>query len=572
MPLFDALFEAGGAIARMERSSEPFRIGDFALAWYRCADGRWIAIGSAWFRHLEWFVRAAGCDAWIDEGLVDYDRMMSDPEAVAEVRRRLVDLFATRPAAEWEAIGHAHGCSLIMVRSASEWLADPQPLESGTLVDSEDPELGRIRMPGRAVRISTAPDHAVSPRRPLGADDADLRAALDELVGELVGEVPASPPPQRSQAAAAAPPLTGVRVLDFTRVAAAPTATKLLAQYGADVVKVDTDPTRRAMVPEPIGHQIVNRGKRSIRLDLHDPADQEVLRALLATADAVVQNFTLGVDRRLGIDEPSVRHVVPEVVYVYLNAYGTEGPRAAVRGYADLLNCATGIAERTWGDRPMESGHPLLMVDRPRWPFTDYAAGAVAAFGAMLGIYQRLRTGRGSCVTTSLERAATLEQIIYALDYDGRDIVEPRGDAPGWSSRHRLYDTADGAVFVGTTEGQVDRLLETLGVDGVEDLPAAFATRPTDDVVAALLVHDIGAHRVEPSGTLLADDGVAARIGLRVEDSTEANGLVVMAGPVAHLERTPLTPGRLAEPFGAHSDEIRRELGIEPQHSRSLTN
>ena len=563
MPLFDALFEAGGATPLVERSSEPFRVGDFALAWYRCADGRWIAIGSAWFRHLEWFVRAAGCDAWIDEGLVDYDRMMSDPEAVAEVRRRLVELFATRPAAEWEAIGHAQGCSLTMVRSVSEWLADPQPLEAGALVDSEDPEFGRVRMAGRAVRISTAPDHAVSPRRPAGADDADLRAALDELAGE----VPASQPPQRSPAAAAAPPLTGLRVLDFTRVAAAPTATKLLAQYGADVIKVDTDPTKRAMVPEPIGHQIFNRGKRSIRLNLHDPADREVLRALLATADAVVQNFTLGVDRRLGIDEPSVRDLVPDVVYLYLNAYGTEGPRAGVRGYADLLNCATGIAERTWGDRPMESGHPLLMVDRPRWAFTDFAAGAVAAFGAMLGIYQRLRTGRGSLVTTSLERAATLEQIIYALDYEGRDIAEPRGDAPGWSIRQRLYDTADGAVFVGATEGQVDPLLKTLGVDDVEDLPAAFATSATDEVVAALRAHDIGAHRVEPSGILLADDGVAARIGLHVEDSTEANGLVVMAGPVAHLARTPLTPGRVAEPFGAHSNEIRRELSIEPASS-----
>jgi crotonobetainyl-CoA:carnitine CoA-transferase CaiB-like acyl-CoA transferase len=181
----------------------------------------------------------------------------------------------------------------------------------------------------------------------------------------------------------------------------------------------------------------------------------------------------------------------------------------------------------------------------------------------MVGIYQRLCTGRGSFVTTSLERAATLEQIIYALDYAGRDIAEPRGDAPGWSSRHRLYDTADGAVFVGATEGQVDRLLRTLGVPDVEDLPNAFAACATDDIVSALRAHDIGAHRVEPSGSLLADAGVAARIGLRVEDSTDANGLIVMAGPVAHLGRTPLTPGRLAEPFGAHSGEIRRELGFE---------
>jgi crotonobetainyl-CoA:carnitine CoA-transferase CaiB-like acyl-CoA transferase len=217
----------------------------------------------------------------------------------------------------------------------------------------------------------------------------------------------------------------------------------------------------------------------------------------------------------------------------------------------------------------MESGHPLLMVDRPRWPFTDYAAGAVAAFGAMLGMYQRVRTGHGSFVTTSLERAATLEQIVYALDYEGRDIAEPRGNDPGWSSRQRLYETADGAIFVAATDSQAGPLLETLGVDDVEGLSAAFAVRETDDVVAALLARDIGAHRVEPSGSLLSDGGVAARIGMRVEDNTEANGLVVMAAPVAHLARTPLTPGRLAEPFGAHSDEIRRELGFETESSDS---
>jgi crotonobetainyl-CoA:carnitine CoA-transferase CaiB-like acyl-CoA transferase len=556
MPLFDSLFEAGGATPRVERTSEPFKVGDFALAWYRCADGGWIAIGSAWFRHLEWFVQAAGCQAWIDEGLVDYDRMMSDPAAVAEVRRRLVELFATRPAAEWEAIGHAHGCSLIMVRSPAEWLAEPEPVAAGALVDSEDPELGRVRVPGRAVRISTAPDRPVAPRRPAGADETDLRTALDALVIE------APPVAHGSPDALAAPPLAGVRILDFTRVAAAPTATKLLAQYGADVIKVDTDPTNRAMVPEPIGHQTVNRGKRSIRLDLYDPADREVLGALLATADAVVQNFALGVDRRLGIDEPSVRAIVPDVVYTYLNAYGTEGPRAGARGYADLLNCATGIAERTWGERVMESGHALLNVDRPRWPFTDYAAGAVAAFGAMLGIYQHARTGQGSFVTTSLERAATLEQVVYALAYEGRDIAEPRGDAPGWTPFHRLYDTADGAVFVGAAQDQQESLLEALGVHDVADLPGAFAARATDDVTAALRARDIGAHRVAPMGSLLADDGVAATIGLRVDEQTDANGLVVMTGPVAHLSRTPPSIGRPAEPFGAHSDEIRRELGF----------
>jgi len=557
VPLFDALFEAGGAGPVIERP-EPFKYGDLALAWYRCADDRYIALGSAWFRHLEWFVRAAGCAAWIDEGLVDYERMMTEPAAVEVVRARLVELFFRRPALEWEAFGRAHGCSLAMPRSLAEWLGEEHPLAAGTLVDGEDPQLGRLRMPGRAVQVSTYP---VASRRPAGVDEADLRAALDELLSELASSTSDALAPTTGNAA---PPLTGVRVLDLTRVAAAPTATKLLAQFGADVIKIDTDPSGQALVNEPIGHDVVNRGKRSIRLDLHNPPDRDVLRALLSRADVVVQNFTLGVDERLGIDEPSVRQVAPDIVYTYLNAYGTTGPWAEARGYADLLNCATGICDRSLGDIELVSGHPLLAVDRPRWPFTDYAAGALGAFATMLGLLQRGRTGIAPRVETSLERAAVLEQIMYALDYEGRDIYEPRGEAPGWSPLQRLYNTADGAVFVGAHDSQRDDLLKALGADAVENLPVAFAAASTQSVICALAALDIGVHQVEPAGRLLADDGVAAKIGLRVEDHSETNGRVLMVGPVARLSRTPSVAGALARPFGSNSAEIRRELGLGP--------
>ncbi len=561
MPLFDALFEAGGAHPVVERPG-PFKYADFALAWYRCADGRYIALASAWFRHLEWFVRAAGCEAWIDEGLVDYDRMMKDPHAVEEVKTRLVKLFSERPALEWEALGRAHGCSLVMPRSLTEWLSEDHPLAAGALVDGEDPQLGRVRMPGRAVKVSTYSDAKVESRHSAGADEADLRTALDELLSEVASSTTTATSAAAPATANSAPPLTGVRVLDLTRVAAAPTCTKLLAQFGADVIKIDTDPSGRAMVDEPIGHDVVNRGKRSIRLDLKDSSDRDVFGVLLLTADVVVQNFTLGVDERLGIDESSVRRVAPDVVYTYLNSYGTVGPWAYARGYADLLNCATGICDRTIGDVELQSGHPMLAVDRPRWPFTDYAAGALGAFATMLGLFQRGRTGIAPRVETTLERATTLEQVIYALDYEGRDIYEPRGEAPGWSPLQRLYNTADGAVFVGAHDSQAADLLGALGADAIENLPDAFASASTKSVVDALGALDIGAHQVEQAGRLLADDGVAAKVGLRVEDQSETKGRVLMVGPVARLSRTPSVAGPLAQPFGSDSAEIRRELGV----------
>ena len=125
----------------------------------------------------------------------------------------------------------------------------------------------------------------------------------------------------------------------------------------------------------------------------------------------------------------------------------------------------------------------------------------------------------------------------------------------------RLFDTADGAVFVGAHVAQVDLLLDALGARDLDELPAAFAARRTDEVTDTLRALDIGVHRVEPSGGLLAPDGIAAVIGLRIEDHSEEHGSVVMSGPVARLSRTPLVAGPLAPPFGAHSEEIRLELG-----------
>jgi crotonobetainyl-CoA:carnitine CoA-transferase CaiB-like acyl-CoA transferase len=559
VPLYDALFEASNPMT-FERNSPS--VGDvvnaLAWGWYRCADGRYIYIGSAWFRHTEWFVRAAGCEAWIDEGLVEYEHLMHDAAAVQELRSRFVALFARRPAREWEALGRAHGCSLAVVNSLMDWLAEPHALASGTLVDTDDPQLGRMVAPGRAVRASTAPDGGADPRRAPGADNAEVLPVLDRAVSEGLPAPGPAPAPGSSP-----PPLAGVRVLDFTRVAAAPTATKLLAQLGADVIKVDTDPTNRAVVPEPIGHYSVNRGKRSLRLDLHDPADRQVLPALLATADVIVQNFSLGVDQRLGIDEASARQYAPSIVYTYFNAFGATGPWAEARGYAELVNCATGISERTLGERPFPSGSSAVAFDLPRWTFTDYAGGVLGAFAAMLGLYERSRTGRGPFLETSLARVTTLLQIVYLLDYQGRDINEPRGDAPGWSALQRLYDTADGAVFVGALVSQTGALLDTVGAENIEDLPNAFADRAAADICENLRALDIGAHTVEKVADLMAPDGMAAQRGLRCEEHSEEFGRVVTVGPVARLSGTPLVASRMPRPFGAESEDIRQELGVE---------
>jgi crotonobetainyl-CoA:carnitine CoA-transferase CaiB-like acyl-CoA transferase len=374
-----------------------------------------------------------------------------------------------------------------------------------------------------------------------------------------------------------------LRVLDLSRVVAAPTAAKLLGQLGADVVKVDEDPERaRAAFRMPAMHEHLNRGKRTIVLDLKQPEDAEVFTDLVAGSDVIVQNFTIGTAERLGIDEASVRVHAPGIVFLYLNTYGLDGPWAQHRGYAELANITTGVTERTIGDCAPPSGSSASM-DFPRWTFTDYAAGVLGAFGALVGLYDRQRTGQGRLVETSLVRATALEQLLYIVASPPNDsgprhapASEPRGQkAGGWSPFQRLYATSDGTVFLGGRPDQYSGVWAALGVeppgepdgaDAAATLEGALATMTTAAVRAMLEETGVGVHDVVPVRQLMERGGVADLRRLRLEDVSDEFGTVVMPGPVVRFGRTPMRPGALPGPFGADRAAILGETDRSRQH------
>jgi crotonobetainyl-CoA:carnitine CoA-transferase CaiB-like acyl-CoA transferase len=569
VPLFDALFEAIGLRGVIyEHGFPPFT--DFGSGFYRCGDGRYLTFIATWFRHLEWFVDAAGCHGWIDEGLVDFDRLWKDPEAGKELIRRLASLFATRPAREWESLGWEHGCTIGMLRATDEWMAEPHAVASGTLVDVDDPVLGSVRVPGAAVCLGNHPEVIAPPRSRPGRDPDGVLAALDS-----------SPPAARTLPTSERddrPPLAGRRVLDTSRVVAAPTAAKLLGQLGADVVKIDADPaTSTAAFTEPAFHEHLNRGKQTMIVDLHEDAGRRLFARLAAEADVIVQNFSLGTAERIGIDDATVRGTNPNVVYLYLNAYGRRGPWAGNRGYAELANITTGVTERSVGGAELPSGTSASM-DQPRWTFTDYAAGVLGAFGSVLALYDRGRTGRGQLVETSLARATTLEQILYAMGSTGAAggwrpdrSSEPRGaSARGWTALQRLYETSDGTIFVGARREQLADLWRVLGVEPVPDdsdrevvagLEHAFAALTTAEACARLRTADVGVHGVTSLVAVMAPDGPADQRGLRLEERSAHLGTIVMPGPVVRFGRTPMRPGALPGPFGSDREAVLRRLG-----------
>jgi crotonobetainyl-CoA:carnitine CoA-transferase CaiB-like acyl-CoA transferase len=202
-------------------------------------------------------------------------------------------LFRTRTAQEWEDLVAEAGSECTVCRTTEEWMAHPHARESLAIVDVEDPVLGKTSQPGIIARMSATPGAIRGPRPLL---DADRAAILGELDG--LGSVTA-PPATEEQLRAA---LDGVKVLDLCIVLAGPTAGRTLAEYGADVIKIDA-PTRSN---EIIFFSDVSRAKRSILLDLKSEEGLEVFWQLVDEADVIVQNYRHGAAERLVIDYESV--------------------------------------------------------------------------------------------------------------------------------------------------------------------------------------------------------------------------------------------------------------------------
>jgi crotonobetainyl-CoA:carnitine CoA-transferase CaiB-like acyl-CoA transferase len=243
-------------------------------------------------------------------------------------------------------------------------------------------------------------------------------------------------------------PLTGIRVLDLTRVLAGPYATSLLADMGADVVKVerpgDGDETRH-MAPTQEGEShyfmAVNRNKRGIVVDMKQPAGRQVVLDLARISDVCIENFRPGVTGRLGLDYESVRAVRPDIVYCSISAYGQTGPYAGRSAFDVAIQAMGGAMSVTGepGGRPMRMGLPMA----------DLSAGLFAALGVLAAIVERQRTGQGQLVDVSMMDAMVGLLTQYAGRYfmTGQDVA-PVGSGHPSVSPYGTYETADGHIVI----------------------------------------------------------------------------------------------------------------------------
>ena len=374
-------------------------------------------------------------------------------------------------------------------------------------------------------------------------------------------------------------PLTGLKVVDLTHVMAGPTCTLMLADMGADVIKIEKSPDgddTRHSVPPRIGSEaasflMMNRNKRGIVLDLKTPGGAKVLRRLIAAADVLVENFAPGAMERLGFGYAELHKAHPSLIYCSLSGFGRTGPYAHRRGFDLMAQAMSGIMSFT-GERP--DGPPVKCGP----PLSDITAGILAAMGILAAYAHRLKTGQGQWVETSLFEAA-LVQTYWQSTIALAAGTAPRamGSAHPLNAPYQAFEASDGWIVIGgANKRNWARTLEALGATelGVDprfatgsdrmahlkeleaELSARFRTKPAAHWLKVLDEKGVPCGPVNDMLQALADPQTIAReMVVEVEHSTL--GPVRTIGlPVKFSD----TPGKVAKGAPIYGEDTRAVL------------
>jgi formyl-CoA transferase len=378
--------------------------------------------------------------------------------------------------------------------------------------------------------------------------------------------------------------LEGLRVVDQTQVMAGPTCSMLLADMGADVIKVEPpggEHMRRGELELAPGLSAsflaVNRGKRGMTLDLKHPDGVRILKELVATADVLVENYRPGVARRLGVDYATLSEINPRLVYCSISGFGQTGPYADRGGYDLIAQGMSGIMSATGlpGGPPVKVGVPV----------TDLGAGLFAVFGILCALRARHSTGRGQFVDTSLFEAGLALSVWEAAEYwfTGR-APRPLGTAHRMSAPYQAFQASDGAFTVGAGNDKLWPLFA--GILGLEPLLSdpRFATpagRLGNRVALESLIETVTrtrprAHWLErceaagiPAGPIYTvpealDDLHARARGMVHELQHPQAGRIRTLGNPVKLSRSPATIRTGAPGLGVDTDAVLAELGYGP--------
>ena len=434
------------------------------------------------------FCRVLGrADLIEDKRYADFTARMANREALHEI---LSGIIKTRGRHAWLGILEQGDVPCALVHSVGEALDLPHTRARGMVVPFSDGKSG-IPVIGTPFRFAYSDGSTFTPyyRHPpaVGEQSADILKWLSETV-------PPSKPP-RDTSGAQQPPLAGLKVLDLTRMAAGPFCTQLLADLGADVIKIESDgagdPTR-GNIPKVNGYSTyflsVNRGKRSVVVDLKSAEGRASVLELARDADVLVENFRPGVMDRLSLSFKELQSINHDIVYCSISGFGHTGPLSRKISFDLVTQSVAGYVDST--------GEPGRAPSRLGLPIGDLAGSYAASFAILAALRHRDRTGLGAHIDLALHDVLISQLVYLGQTYLATGLSPERiGSGHPNVVPYRVYETADGHLVVAAYNQTLwQKLIAALDLKHLAD-DSRYATREArvanrelvDDTLEAVL-------------------------------------------------------------------------------------
>ena len=510
-------------------------------------DGKWFGCGALGAKFEPLAMGALGLtDELNGDRLKGQTANLIKPENVAWVRELVAAAALQKTRAEWLEKFDELGIPCGPLQDRDEWLDHPQIRAIGMRAEVDDPERGPVVMPGVPLWLTSTPGEVRGPAPLLGQHDGEVPTW--EAQPRMDGEPPVRPGP-----------LHDYTVLNSGWFVAVPYSGSLLAQLGANVVKVEP--------PKPDGFReggyFWNRGMTSLIIDLQSPEGLAAFHRITERSDAFIDGLRPGVTDRLGIDYDSLKKINPTIVTASLSGYGEGGPLGDKAGVDMVMQVMSGMMKAEGGD-----GEPVATTNA----LIDTTAAAAIALAVTLGLFHRARTGEGQRTWEALAATSCFLQGGEMTRFAGREPARVGGtDFKGPGAYDRIYRTSDGWVRVEAArgvDGEAAVLRAGIGVDDgalavdpAKAIEEALADVTAERAVEAFNSAGLAAVLVRKGSQVVRDPRLLEAQYLHVRPSDDGR-FICVAGPMAKFSRTGLTT-RLDPPgFGEHTRKVLESAGF----------
>ena len=562
-----------GMLGSIMESSPGVGLMSGPWSFYECADGNWVnnwgGGGAGWAK-----VAGAGDELvgptreeLMASGSISAGR--GSPEDTLRARMEVIPIFKKFPAAEWVRVAAEAGIAMQPVRAPEDSHADPALVKQGSIVEVEDPELGKLRQTGLAYRMHKTPGHVRGGAARRGEHTDAVKAEADAA--------PAPSPTPAPNGTQMRGPLDGIRVLDLGVAVAGPWCGELLAQLGATLIKID--PPRQKFWLATKMAKAVNRSKRHLALDIKQPGGAETIAELVKQADVFITNMRTQAASKLGLDYDSLSALNPGLVYCH--TAGFDDSRARLAGNDQVSNTLAGTC---WEDGGMVNGGKPYFHSGSGG---DLGNGSLGAIAIVQALYHRDKTGEGQELDTNIVNAGLFACARVYSGTDGTRFEHPSLDADllGLSARYGVYECsgAEWLCLAALTDAHWDGLTSVIPKLANDDRFATADSRKANDpALRNALEGEFAGDTADNWFRKLDAAGVPCEVssiefGQQVFDDAEMidrelvvtregqlrHGRVEMFGRLLNFSDTkPDILGPPAEP-GQHSREILREFGFD---------